>query len=78
MRNLADVAPGGILCDTCTYHHDHPLFRFPTHLVHPEHGKAMVFNAWGLAICPDCGAAWHRGTNNEMRLLGRVRLQAIA
>jgi hypothetical protein len=55
---------------SCVVTADHPQFRFATHLVHPEHGKPMVFNAWGLAVCPDCGGAWHLGRDNEMRFLG--------
>jgi hypothetical protein len=57
-------------CDECVITADHPHFRFPTHLVHPEHGKPMVFNVWSIAVCPDCGAAWHRGTDNDVRLVG--------
>jgi hypothetical protein len=63
-----------MLCDTCTYHHDHPLFRFPTHLVHPEHGKPMVFDVRGLAMCPDenCRAIWHRGCDNAVSMIGSL------
>jgi hypothetical protein len=57
-------------CSVCLTIDADPNFRFPTHLVHPEHGKRMVFNVWCIATCPDCGAAWHRGINNEVRLLG--------
>ena len=31
----------------CIEASDHPFFRFPTHLLHPEHGMPMVFNVYG-------------------------------
>ena len=34
--------------------------RTPMHLVHPEHSKFMVFDIYGMAVCPTCSAIWHR------------------
>ena len=39
--------------------------KTPMHLVHPEHGAAMVFDIFGMAVCPSCSAIWyhdHKGT----------------
>ena len=29
----------------------------------------MVFDVRGEAICPGCGALWHRGTDNTVKLV---------
>lgn len=55
-------------CDDCIYTAEHPIFRFPTHLVHPEHGKAMCFDVRGEAVCPDCGAVWRATVMNTVEL----------
>lgn len=57
------------LCSACKRARDDPLFRFPNHLVHPEHGKPMVFDVYGIALCPDCGARWRRGGDNAVVLV---------
>lgn len=57
------------LCDTCVIALEHPHFRFPTHLVHPEHGKPMVWSIAGEAVCPDCGATWRSNCDNTVELL---------
>ena len=49
-------------CDGCGDHAE-PL-------VHPEHGKPMVFDCRGSAVCRECGASWHLGRDNEVRRLG--------
>jgi len=36
----------------------------PPHVVHPKHGAPLVFDVYGMAICPTCGARWQsRGDN---------------
>jgi hypothetical protein len=30
------------------------MLKTPMHLVHPEHGAAMVFDIYGMAVCPSC------------------------
>lgn len=47
------------LCEHCTDTLEDPL-KTPMHLVHPEHGAAMVFDIFGMAVCPSCAAIWHR------------------
>ena len=32
---------------------DEPHFKFPAHVVHPEHGKLMTFDVRCEAVCPD-------------------------
>jgi hypothetical protein len=56
------------LCARCRRAKHDPLFRFPAHLVHPEHGAHMVFDVRGEAICPECGARWRR-LRNEVELV---------
>lgn len=52
------------ICDACAYVRDHPI-RFPTHLVHPEHGKPLVFDVRSEAVCPDCGTRWRRSNRDN-------------
>lgn len=55
-----------MLCSPCLEAHSHPHYRFPIHLVHPVHGKKMVFDPHGLAICPTCRAVWHSRCDNSV------------
>lgn len=64
------------LCDPCHRAHTDPLFRFPNHLVHPRDGKPMLFDVYGLAICPDCLTGWYRGTDNAVVMIGRAKVIA--
>ena len=48
-------------CDRAA--HD-PAFSNPMHLVHPEHGAAMVFDIFGMAVCATCGTRWMRERNH--------------
>lgn len=57
------------LCDTCVDTRDHPHYRFPTHLVHPEHHKRMVWSVTSEALCPHCGALWRFTQANRAELI---------
>jgi len=35
------------------------------HLVHPISGKLRVYDIYGMAKCPDCGALWRRRRNES-------------
>jgi len=48
------------LCADCDRAAHDPAFSNPMHLVHPEHGKFMVFDIYGMAVCPTCSAIWYR------------------
>lgn len=54
------------LCKPCRTACNDPHYRFPNHLVHPEHGKLMVFDVYGLEICPTCRAVWHSRRDNTV------------
>jgi hypothetical protein len=56
-------------CDDCVVASEDPIFNTPTHLVHPEHGRSMVFDVYCEAVCPDCGSVWRRGADNKVVLL---------
>jgi hypothetical protein len=47
---------------------NHGWFQ-PPDVVHPVGGQDVVFDAHGHAVCPICGAQWHR-TNEGMALVG--------
>jgi putative SOS response-associated peptidase YedK len=47
-------------CKECDRAAHDPAFSNPMHLVHPEHGKFMVFDIYGMAVCPTCSAIWYR------------------
>ena len=60
-------------CQPCVSARDDPHYRFPQHLVHPEHHKPMVFDVRGEALCLGCGATWRRLSNDvELIRLGQV------
>jgi len=44
------------LCADCDRAAHDPYFSNPMHLVHPEHGKFMVFDIYGMAVRPSCAA----------------------
>jgi hypothetical protein len=48
------------LCVTCIAARDDKSCKLPLHLVHPENGTPMVFDEYGMAVCPMCGAKWRR------------------
>lgn len=52
------------LCRICRAVNESPIRLSPGHLVHPEHGKPMVYDVRSRAKCPDCGTLWYRGTDN--------------
>ena len=35
----------------------------PSHLVHVETGEHMLFDIYGLAVCPTCRTLWRRDPN---------------
>lgn len=41
----------------------------PAHLVNPVSGKPNLFDVHGNAVCPTCGAVWHRRLN-KVELVG--------
>jgi hypothetical protein len=57
------------LCVTCIRTRDDPHFRFPTHLVHPEHGKHMTWDVRGEAVCPHCTTRWRSKRDNSVEIL---------
>ena len=59
------------LCPACDRAAHDPAFRNPTHLTHREHGAAMVFDIYGEAVCPTCGARWRRERNDAVLLPSR-------
>lgn len=65
----AMATPKRKLCAACIRASRDPLFSTPAHLVHPESGRPGLFDIHGNAICPDCGALWHR-PRNEVKLVG--------
>lgn len=46
------------LCKSCIAAQE-PL-KTPMDLVHPEQGARMVFDIFGMAVCPSCAAIWYR------------------
>ena len=54
------------LCKGCTDAQE-PL-KTLTYLVQPEHGAAMVFDIFGMAVCPTCAAIWYRDHNGTILL----------
>src|SRR5258706_9086841 len=48
------------LCLDCDRAPHDPAFGNPMHLIHPERGAAMVFDIYGMAVCPTCSAIWYR------------------
>jgi hypothetical protein len=50
------------LCRLCELVRDQPLMK-PMHLVHPETGDLMLFDARSEAVCPTCGARYRRTMN---------------
>lgn len=57
------------LCDPCAFAHEHPYYRFPVHLVHPEHEKPGVLDTSGVAKCRGCGALWRFTVRNTFELV---------
>lgn len=57
------------LCKDCTDAQD-PL-KAPMHLVHPEHGALMVFDIFGIAVCPSCIAIWFRDRKGAVLITER-------
>jgi hypothetical protein len=62
------------LCEPCTIVNEHPLGLAPRHVVNPHTGKRLVYDVYGLALCPTCGAVWHRDTRNNHSMIGVVPL----
>jgi hypothetical protein len=51
------------LCSLCLVARDDPIFRYPTHLVHPITGDRMLFDVRGEGACAICRARWRRVLN---------------
>ncbi len=55
------------LCAKCeTARDDNLFFSAPAHLVSAKQSKLAVFDRYGMAVCPTCGAAWHRDRNRAV------------
>src|ERR1700716_3325298 len=50
------------LSHLCDLGRGEPLMK-PMHLVHPETGDLMLFDARSEAVCPTCGARYRRTQN---------------
>jgi hypothetical protein len=62
------------LCVKCeTARDDKLFFSAPAHLVRPKQSKLAVFDRYGMAVCPTCGAIWHRDRNRSV-LVERQRV----
>src|SRR6266404_5545637 len=61
------------LCVKCIAARDDKFFKRPAHLVHPQQSKLTAFDTYGIAVCPTCGAIWHRDRNRTV-LFKRQRL----
>jgi hypothetical protein len=55
-------------CDECALTLHHPHYRFPQHLVHSEHGKPMVFDVRGEAVCRGCNTVWRSNWDNTVSI----------
>jgi hypothetical protein len=53
------------LCTVCTRSRGDPLFRWPTHVVHPEHGKRSVSSVYDQVICRQSQGSRHRRDNTS-------------
>lgn len=51
------------LCKTCIRYRDDPVFSNPNHLVHPKDSTPMLFDIYGIAVCPVCRARWRSDRN---------------
>jgi hypothetical protein len=66
---MARANPKKHLCAACTLASKDRLFSTPAHVVHPQTGEPQLFDVYGNARCPNCGAMWHR-RRNEVKLVG--------
>ncbi len=57
------------LCTTCLRARNDPHFRFPTHLVHPGHGKPMTWDVRCEAACPTCNTRWRMKRDNSVEIV---------
>ena len=64
------------LCADCDRAVRDAKFRNTIHLTHPKRRAPMVFNTWGEAICPSCGARWRRAHNDAV-LVPRKPLRRV-
>ena len=48
------------LCVECRLASIDPNFRKPVRLPHRERGTVVLFDVFGEAVCPNCGAQWRR------------------
>ena len=51
-----------VLCRACAIVRDQRLIH-PTHVVHPVTGEPRLFDVYGIALCPTCGARRRRVRN---------------
>lgn len=49
------------LCKDCRETRNSDFGRAPMHVVHPVRRVPRLFDVYGHADCPQCGARWHRG-----------------
>jgi hypothetical protein len=56
------------LCAPCSLAANDRYYRFPIHLVHPEHGKRMVFDVRSEAVCPECRTHWRSQRDNRVEI----------
>ena len=54
------------LCELCEAARDNDMAPAPSHVVHPVTNKPRVYDIYGNAKCPDCGAIWHRQRNEAI------------
>jgi len=54
------------LCVLCRAASDNECTQAPSHVVHPLLGKTGLYDIYGNAKCPECGAVWHRRRNQAM------------
>ena len=38
----------------------------PRHVIHPRDGKPGLWDVYGRALCPTCGALWQRSLNTAV------------
>lgn len=57
------------LCSNCRVTRDQAIVREPPHLVHPVRRQPGLYDVYGHADCPQCGARWHRGLTG-VKLVG--------
>jgi hypothetical protein len=57
------------LCAPCSLAANDRYYRFPIHLIHPEHGKPRVWDVRGEAVCPNCRTYWLAKRDNSVAIV---------